>query len=68
MKDQEALLAEYTTLRAELIEYQQMNLQISLFTLPVAAVMAYGFQQGYRLLSLPPLQSFSLLRGTADLF
>jgi hypothetical protein len=48
MKDQEALLAEYTTLRAELIEYQQMNLQISFFTLPVAAVViAYGFQQEY---------------------
>lgn len=48
MKDQEAMLAEYTTLRAELIQYQQMNLQISFFTLPVAAaVMAYGFQQRY---------------------
>jgi hypothetical protein len=48
MKDQEAMLAEYNTLRAELIQYQQMNLQISIFTLPVAAtVMAYGFQQKY---------------------
>lgn len=48
MKDQGAMLAEYTTLRAELIQYQQMNLQISFFTLPVAAaVMAYGFQQRY---------------------
>jgi hypothetical protein len=48
MKDQEAMLAEYTTLRSELIQYQQMNLQISFFTLPVAAaVMAYGFQQRY---------------------
>ncbi len=48
MKEQEAMLAEYNTLRAELIQYQQMNLQISIFTLPiVAAVMAYGFQQKY---------------------
>jgi len=48
MKDQGAMLAEYNTLRAELIQYQQMNLQISFFTLPVAAaVMAYGFQQRY---------------------
>jgi hypothetical protein len=48
MKDHEALLAEYTTLRAELIQYQQMNLQISFFTLLVAAaVRAYGFQQRY---------------------
>ncbi len=48
MKEQEAILAEYNTLRAELIQYQQMNLQIPLFTLPVAAaVMAYGFQQKY---------------------
>jgi hypothetical protein len=48
MKDQEAMLAEYNSLRAELIQYQQMNLQISFFTLPVAAaVMAYGFQQRY---------------------
>ena len=46
MKEQEAILAEYNTLRAELIQYQQMNLQIPIFTLPVAAaVMAYGFQQ-----------------------
>ena len=48
MKEQEAMLAEYNTLRAELIQYQQMNLQIPIFTLPVAvAVMAYGFQQKY---------------------
>ena len=48
MNDQEARLAEYQTLRAELIQYQQMNLQISIFALPVAAaVMAYGFQQRY---------------------
>ena len=48
MKDQEAMLAEYTTLRAELIQYQQMYLQISFFTLPAAAaVMTYGFQQRY---------------------
>jgi len=48
MKEQEAILAEYNTLRAELIQYQQMNLQIPIFTLPVAAaVMAYGFQQKY---------------------
>ena len=48
MKEQEAMLAEYNTLRAELIQYQQMNLQISIFTLPVAAaVIAYGLQQKY---------------------
>ena len=48
MKDQEAMLAEYNTLRAELIQYQQIILQISIFTLPIAAtVMAYAFQQKY---------------------
>ena len=48
MKEQEAILAEYNTLRAELIQYQQMNLQIPIFTLPAAvAFMAYGFQQKY---------------------
>ena len=48
MKEQEAMLAEYNTLRAELSQYQQMNLQISIFTLPfAAAVMVYGFQQKY---------------------
>lgn len=45
MANQEALLAEYNSLRQELIQTIQMNLQISVGALPVAAgVATYGFQ------------------------
>ncbi len=45
MANQEALLAEYNSLRQELIQTIQMNLQISVGALPIAAgVATYGFQ------------------------
>src|SRR6266852_1374960 len=45
MEHQEALLAEYQSLRQEILQGIQLTLQSTLVALPIAAaVMAYGFQ------------------------
>jgi hypothetical protein len=53
MVDQNARLAEYTSLRQESLQYVQVNVQIAVVTLPIAAALiTFGFQSSNYILFL----------------